>query len=265
MKKRLLLSDILLFTISGILDFFQEIKDPGGLISNYFRNFYGFVPLQWRKIYLKKIINNNLKTKKISFKKSFLVLTKKGKEYLKQKYPLFYLKSKNEKDFNCWWLIIFDITELNRYYRDRLRRLLKRLNIKMLQKSVWITPHKKVCFFVYDYIRKNKLEGAILILKGEFLSKKNHYFLVNKIWKLNLINQKYKQIFLTVKKDYQLYLKGKTTLFNLKEAYAKARYQTFSVLKEDPLFPPSLLPKPWYYQKILIILKKIWKVIKLKS
>ena len=51
------------------------------------------------------------------------------------------LKDKKEKDWNGkWWAIIFDIPEANRKERAFLRRELKLIGLKELQKSVWIFP-----------------------------------------------------------------------------------------------------------------------------
>lgn len=40
-----------------------------------------------------------------------------------------------------WRMIIFDVPEKKRKYRDYLRQMLKTLGFKELQKSAWITPY----------------------------------------------------------------------------------------------------------------------------
>lgn len=265
MKKTLSISDILLFTISGVLDFFQEIKDSGNIISNYYQNFYGFVPLKWEKIYLKKAINRNLRLKYITFKKSDFKLTRRGEEKLLKNFPLFYFSKKLTTSWDgIWWVIVFDIKEIKRHYRDYLRRLLKKLNIKMLQKSVWITPHKEICFYVYQFLKERKLEGQILIFQGQFLSKKVNSHIIKKIWNLNLLNNKYRLIYLKLTRDYRNYLESGDIQL-LKNSYIVAKKKTFELLNEDPFFPKKFLPKPWYYSKILEILKLIWIEIEPKN
>jgi len=45
------------------------------------------------------------------------------------------------KRWNKWWYILmFDVPEKNRSYRDTLRKFLKKMRSGCLQKSVWITP-----------------------------------------------------------------------------------------------------------------------------
>lgn len=41
-----------------------------------------------------------------------------------------------------WRMIIFDVPEKKRKYRDYLRKMLKTVGFKELQKSTWVTPHK---------------------------------------------------------------------------------------------------------------------------
>lgn len=260
MKKGLSVTDILLFTISGIFDFFQEIRDPGNLISNYYRNFYGFIPARWKKIYLQRAIWRNIRKGNIREKKGRLILTSKGKEYLENRFPLYCFKRSFKN--NEWWWVIFDIEEVSRSQRDCLRHLLKNLNFIMVQKSVWVTPYKKNCFLVFKYLKERKLEGKILIIKGSFLSEKNHYFLSKKYQKkLKELNQQYKKVYedlLFALEDY----KKKKNKELLRQEYIEGRKKIFQLIQKDLLLPPKLLPRPWYYQKNLEIFKLIWRIIK---
>lgn len=260
MKKRVTVSDILLLTISGILDFFQEIKDPANLISHYYYNFYGFVPQKWQKIYLKKVLAYNIKTKKVFQKENFLNLTKVGEDYLKNKFPLFWNNKKRSSDL---WLVVFDVEEITRYQRDYLRKTLKLLNFKMLQKSVWITSNKISCDRIFYYIKKWQLEEKVLIIKANFLSEKIKKFIVGKCWSLEEINQDYREIFLKLKKLFDKLRRNKD-FKKLNEEFFKLRKEAFEIIIKDPFLAPKLLPKPWYYQKVLKISKMIWSIIKRK-
>ncbi len=47
-----------------------------------------------------------------------------------------------DKKWNgIWYMLIYDVPELDRKYRDVLRLFLKRMRMGCLQQSVWITPH----------------------------------------------------------------------------------------------------------------------------
>lgn len=263
MKQKLTISDILLFTVSGIFDFFQEINDPGGLISNYYKNFCGFVPTRWKKIYLQNAISKNIKKKRIEKNKERLKITKEGKIYLKNNFPFYCLKRKiNLKE---WWWVIFDIEEISRYHRDQLRSILKKLHFIMVQKSVWVSPYRRICYRVYQYLRDNDLEGKIIILNGSFLSTSNQKTLLKKIREnLKTLNLEYKLIFEDLElslKNYQI-TRDKRMLL---EKFINGRKRTFEIIKKDPFFPKEYLPNPWYYNKILIIFKKIWAIVRTKN
>ncbi|MEE9369376.1 MAG: PaaX family transcriptional regulator C-terminal domain-containing protein [Pontiella sp.] len=67
-----------------------------------------------------------------------LVLTKEGELTL----PAFMAPEKfwNRKWNDIWYMLIYDVPEVDRHYRDVLRQFLKRLRLGCLQQSVWITP-----------------------------------------------------------------------------------------------------------------------------
>lgn len=48
---------------------------------------------------------------------------------------------KKQKWDGRWRMIVFDIPEKKRKYRDYLRQMLKTLGFKELQKSTWVTPY----------------------------------------------------------------------------------------------------------------------------
>ena len=50
-------------------------------------------------------------------------------------------KPKKKKWDGQWRMIVFDIPEKKRKYRDYLRQMLKTLGFKELQKSTWVTPY----------------------------------------------------------------------------------------------------------------------------
>lgn len=50
-------------------------------------------------------------------------------------------KPRKQKWDGRWRMIIFDVPEKKRRYRDYLRQMLKTLDFKELQKSTWVTPH----------------------------------------------------------------------------------------------------------------------------
>ncbi len=81
------------------------------------------------------------RSKYFKYKNDKLYLTQKGRE----KIIKLIIEKGNKERITEWdgkWRgIIFDVPELNRKDRDFLRRELRQLDFRELQKSVWISPH----------------------------------------------------------------------------------------------------------------------------
>lgn len=107
-------------------------------------------PSPYRKIDYRKIKEQTLRTTLSRLKKRGLVnnrsgvwlITRKGKEYLEDKLKLRiphfrYLKSDyNKKEM----VVVFDIPEKKKHYRNWLRSELRALGFVPIQKSVWLGP-----------------------------------------------------------------------------------------------------------------------------
>ncbi|MBI2552103.1 CRISPR-associated endonuclease Cas2 [Candidatus Uhrbacteria bacterium] len=71
-----------------------------------------------------------------------LKLTAKGKyELLRLRFVEHLMQQKKELWDRKWWIVIFDIPEQMKKYRNFFRLLLKKNGFKMVQRSVWITPY----------------------------------------------------------------------------------------------------------------------------
>ena len=68
-----------------------------------------------------------------------LKLTPKGTARLA---PALRPQSRWDRKWNgIWYLVVYDIPEQDKSYRDVLRRFLRNMKMGCLQKSVWVTPH----------------------------------------------------------------------------------------------------------------------------
>ena len=86
--------------------------------------------------YLK--INNYIKIKNLEGKKT-IILTKKG--ISKAFKASFKIEKRIKRKDGKWIMIIFDIPQKHRKSRILLKSILKNLDYKMFQQSVWITPY----------------------------------------------------------------------------------------------------------------------------
>ncbi len=262
MKKRLSLTDVLLLSVSGIFDLLDEIKDPGGLIKNYYENFYGYIPQRFQKTSIYTTINKNYRKKRLVKRNKKLILTREGKKYLQDNFPRFFYRSNNWDGY--FYFVIFDLIELRRNQRDHLRRLLKRLKFAYLQKSVWITYNRSFLKPIFEFKKFYRLEKDILIIKAKFEENKNLSKLVQKIWLLNEINDGYKKILIEYQKSLLDYQKNNDVQILIKK-YEKITKKFLQIYQGDPLTPSVFLPHPWYFLEGLKIKKEIAKIIKNKN
>lgn len=67
-------------------------------------------------------------------------ITNKGKQEL-LKYDLKKMVAKTGSWDGKWRVVFFDVEEIDRKMRDKLRFYIKKLGLRQLQKSVWISPY----------------------------------------------------------------------------------------------------------------------------
>ena len=134
-----------------VKDIFKALLISGGVIVagnspyfwlNLYKHFLGLKVDQKRKV--RDAFYNLRKQGYIEFKykgnQLYIYLTKKGKEKAGW-LQVDALKIKRPKKWDKKWrIVIFDISQLKKIYREAFRGKLKELGFFPLQKSVWIYP-----------------------------------------------------------------------------------------------------------------------------
>ena len=107
----------------------------------------------------------------------YISLTDKGKKTA-GRFQIDSLKINKPKKWDGkWQLVIFDIGNLKRFYRDALRGKLKELGFHLLQKSVWVYPFpcKDEIDLLREFFALSKKEICLItaenIENSEFLRK----------------------------------------------------------------------------------------------
>ena len=145
------------------------------------------------------------------------------------------------------YLITYDIPEKERRNRDRLRHFLKKIGCGLLQESLWITPYnpKKV---INEFVAEAGLEELILISdmgKDGQVGQEDIRELINRVYGLNELNQRYGDFIKKVSKE--------------KHSSLEITGYFFSILKDDPQLPFELLPNDWLGEKAWQIVKPLLK------
>lgn len=177
----------MLFIGAGIIDFYQEIKDPFNLISNYYQQLNGYIPPRWEKDNLRSLFKYCFKKKYLrkesNLQKCKFILSQKGINKLKINYPFYFYSLKNwDKKLR---LVIFDIKEIDKDKRNFLRRFLKQLGFIMIQKSLWLSPFNQFPI-LKKWLRENLTNENIILIEAEKINIKNKNKILNKFWRKKL-------------------------------------------------------------------------------
>lgn len=284
MKKLLTPGDILKLGLAGALDIFEEIGDPLGIMAKGCKELYGWVSPRYRRHNFSRVVARALKTggiKKVIKKgEVYLRLSSQGKEKLRRDFPL--LSFQKKKWDKKWRLVVYDIKEISRNTRDRLREKLRELGLGMLQQSVWISPHDIAVDF-REFLESKNLEKFVFVMEVFHLLAGDEKVLANKVWKLDNLNKAYKKLYESIKDFKEMYMNGhgrgtqRTFIITIDEKMKGERMkdergkeekgkrqktreiekrareiksQYLQILLEDPFLPRELLPKDWMGEKV---------------
>ncbi len=167
-----------------------------------------------------------------------LILTEAGKSSR----PDYHCPDKfwNKRWNGIWYMLIFDVPEKERHYRDTLRKFLKQLRMGCLQKSVWITPQD--IRPEYDDLEKAaSIHAVAYLLESRTVLHEDQEEMVCNAWnfqKLNELHQRYIDVFTeNLHSIAQAPSSGELMklLYQESEAYIQA-------MIGDPLLPGKLHP-----------------------
>ena len=173
-------------------------------------------------------------------------LSEKGFLEIVLKFPFFRFLRK-EWD-GKWRIISYEIPEVKRHLRDRLRREMEGWGLGPWHRSFWITPHP-IIENLRDLVLGKEEEKYIQAFEA------NHSFgdreiLINKVWKTKELEKRYKELF----KIWHDIVASQQDPF-LKFKKITAHY--VSLLKIDPGLPKELVGERWISFEAWDIFKEI--------
>lgn len=245
MKKMLRVSDYLLLAIGGLLDLHDEIKDPFGMMQNYYKNTLGVAHSRYTRVNIKHAVWRNLRTgnieKIVKDGKAYLSITEAGKNKVKKNFP--FISLARQKWDKMWRIVLYDINEVNRMQRDALRYKLKNLCFGQLQKSVWISPHDFLGDFK-EFVEEKRLTKSVFLIETKHFHATDIEELVEKVWNLEKIADMYNDLY----EDIQAYEEINRNLAkprDRRKLLHKIRKGYLRVLVIDPFLPQEILPSYW--------------------
>ena len=251
MGKLLRLRDYILISAAAAGEIFEEVRLVGGFLPSAMLNRYGFIPEGYkRKSYLTEVSEmlsvGDIERKVDKQGQTYIILASAGKNNFKRKFRVL---CETQKWDGYFMIVIFDIPERERRTRDQIRAKLYDLGFAMLQESVWICPYH----FEEDlreFFENHALADKVFVLSAKKILAGKINPLVEKIWKLRELNDRYKDVINKV--NIALQGEGKKRKKLIYEAF-KIYLETFST---DPHLPKKLLPKYWLRETALNLLNK---------
>jgi phenylacetic acid degradation operon negative regulatory protein len=142
-----------------------------------------------------------------------------------------------------WYMLIFDVPEKERHYRDTLRKFLKQLRMGCLQRSVWITPQD--IRPEYDDLEKTaSIHAVAYLLESRTVLNEDQEEMVRNAWdfqKLNELHRRYIDIF-TENLHAIPHTPSEDALMELLYLESEAYIQSMAC---DPLLPRRLHPSDY--------------------
>lgn len=247
--KMLRTQDRIFLLLGGIVDLFEEIRDPLGIFAYSYENLYGWVPSRFKKHNVHMSIKRALKTGYIEkvFKdgQPYLRLTGRGKKKLVRDFPLLALQKR--KWDGRWRMVFFDIKETSRKIRDQLRRKLKELGLAKFQQSVYITPHN-FAEDIREFLESRGLAESVYVVITKELLTGDEKALAQKLWNLKKINEEYRKI-LEFWEEEKISSQKEKIIREIKSRYLE-------ILAVDPFLPKELLPSDWCRQEVESLLRR---------
>ncbi len=210
------------------------------------------------KYRLKKqgLIVENLRT---IYRQPELRITHKGKKQLND--SLFPEKRWNHKWRGRWYVIMFDIPERERTYRNKLRLFLKNMRMGMLQKSVWITPFD-IRPVYQDLQKAASTEPYVCLMESRTVLGMQDKVLAHRAWNFNRLIDSQVHFCLHYED-----IMGSTALdkLSVNDLFQALRDETSiyrTIMDFDPLLPFDLYPPTYKGRWMLNIHRQFQDYIK---
>lgn len=240
MSKLLKTKDRILLGIALMGDVFNEARLLGGLVSKKYELVYGWTPPAYRRNTYYKNVLTLLKTgdikKVLESGEVVLRITSRGAKRLVRDFPL--VKIASRRWDGMWTVFMFDIEELIRRKRDKLRKRLESLTFARLQKSVYITPHNLVKD-LREWVDSLELKGKVRIFRATEVTGEDLQDFVEKLWGISKVNASYQKLL-------DKYEEGKDLKWKKRQKFVrKLKSKLLEVVVNDPFLPRELLPNDW--------------------
>ena len=252
MGRLLRIQDRILLVLADIGDLFEMARDPGGILGNYYQIVYGWVPYRYRKSNFKDRIRRMLKVgyieKIVKNGQPYLRLTSQGKKRIIRDFPLLALREKKWSGIGT--LVSFDIKEVERVVRAKLRRLLLNGGAGQVQLSVYLFAYD-LRVEVMEMIEALGLEESVKVFPVTFDCIKDKEAFARRVWRLDRLEEAYQKILDKFEELEKIGHKERERLIK------EIKCNFLDVITSDPFLPKAFLPNGWVGEKVQRLIKTL--------
>lgn len=153
-----------------------------------------------------------------------------------------------------WNVLVYDIPETEKVFRDTLRRLLRRLRVGCLQKSVWISP-RDIRPEYNDLVTAVGIDFVSFLFEARTVLGRDGQDLVRTAWDFGRLDALQRWYIRTCERNLEV-LRNDTLDVEALATMAREELESYlSVMQDDPLLPHELLP-PGYAGRSVFKLHK---------
>lgn len=140
-----------------------------------------------------------------------------------------------------WYLLVYDVPEKDRGYRNTLRRFLKQARLGCLQQSVWVTPRDIRPEFD-DLVKGAAVDAFAFLFESRTVLGLPGREVVNRAWDMDRLHEIQLRYCETIEQNLERLADGcsEADLGTLMRMGLQAYHAAFA---EDPLLPNALLPR----------------------
>ncbi|MDF7822871.1 PaaX family transcriptional regulator C-terminal domain-containing protein [Pontiellaceae bacterium B12227] len=168
-----------------------------------------------------------------------LLLSPEGKKHV----PDYYNPTRFwSKPWNKWWYILmFDVPEKDRSYRDTLRNFLKTERFGYLQRSVWVSP-RDVRPVYDDLDRAAAVDSVAFLFEAKTVLGHGNQSVVSEAWNFDRINE-IQQVYIdSANENLSLLQRADPPVSELVKLLRMENQAYAQAMSIDPLLPEELHP-----------------------
>ena len=149
------------------------------------------------------------------------------------------------KPWNRWWYILmFDVPETQRHYRNTLRAFLKRMRFGCLQKSVWVTP-RDVRPEYDDLDRAAAVDNIAFLFEARTVLGYGNQSVVQEAWNMEHLNRIQEHYLAWAERQLETLHEGEHSTDELVQLLRLENLAYAQAMETDPLLPEELHPNAY--------------------